>query len=646
MTGGATFHPVGGPIAATFFAVTQPRPVLLLDPDTFEPLPQQLEGFPPQALTPWDAVYSQDGTRLAVALDVYGGPSTVAGSVVMLWDVADPEAQPVVLDVPRYTHGLAFGPDSEQLFTGVHATVAPTDVEPQITLYDLATGSVDRVMRMPSYPFVLSADGTVIAAAAGRGADADIVLADAATGEAIDRLRVHSDTVLGLAFSAEGDELASSAADGAVILWDVASGTAVRQFRGHASAVPGVAFDPTSDSLVSAGADRLVLRWDPSGRSRFAPARATTAAPGVEPPFSQLGARAIVSPDGTRVAYLHHELNAAETPFVVVEVLDVGRGRLGPPVDLRHGQFAGLSWHADGDRFVTTGGDGFIRIWDAASVRLTQERRIGFSTRDAAYVDAARIVVIAGGGAVVQFDERSLEQVGPRFILDVAAPGSGDSRPGHRFDFDFAAIDAADSAPIAAFVTEHAVTRDDDATTRDIGVATDRLIVVDLDAPDKQTVVGLDFDAERVAVSPDGRRAAVTGRRGQVALVDVARAAPVRRPVSGHDGPVASISYANDGGTVVTGGEDGRVSLWDGETGRLMSSTIVGRAGAAAYVGFVPDDTTVVAANWDGEVYELDTRVEHWIGVACDVAGRTLTRAEWRDTFGDRPYRPTCADKG
>jgi hypothetical protein len=41
-------------------------------------------------------------------------------------------------------------------------------------------------------------------------------------------------------------------------------------------------------------------------------------------------------------------------------------------------------------------------------------------------------------------------------------------------------------------------------------------------------------------------------------------------------------------------------------------------------------------------VYELDTRVERWIAFACDLVARNLTRAEWRDTFGARPYRETC----
>ncbi len=38
----------------------------------------------------------------------------------------------------------------------------------------------------------------------------------------------------------------------------------------------------------------------------------------------------------------------------------------------------------------------------------------------------------------------------------------------------------------------------------------------------------------------------------------------------------------------------------------------------------------------------MDTRPEHWIEVACAIAGRNLTEDEWSDAFDDRPYRETC----
>ncbi len=41
-----------------------------------------------------------------------------------------------------------------------------------------------------------------------------------------------------------------------------------------------------------------------------------------------------------------------------------------------------------------------------------------------------------------------------------------------------------------------------------------------------------------------------------------------------------------------------------------------------------------------------DLRPQHLLDVACDLAGRSLTREEWENLVGDRPYRETCPEAG
>jgi hypothetical protein len=43
-----------------------------------------------------------------------------------------------------------------------------------------------------------------------------------------------------------------------------------------------------------------------------------------------------------------------------------------------------------------------------------------------------------------------------------------------------------------------------------------------------------------------------------------------------------------------------------------------------------------------GDGYVWDLRTSAWLRHACAVAGRNLTRAEWRDALGDEPYAPAC----
>lgn len=44
----------------------------------------------------------------------------------------------------------------------------------------------------------------------------------------------------------------------------------------------------------------------------------------------------------------------------------------------------------------------------------------------------------------------------------------------------------------------------------------------------------------------------------------------------------------------------------------------------------------------DGQLYTVTTDVAEWIDFACWLAGRDLTREEWRDSLDERPYDRVC----
>jgi WD40 repeat protein len=651
MTGAIAFHPDDGPVAASFYAATFPRPVVLLDPVTFQEHEQQLDGFPLGGyMVPWDTVYSPDGTLLAVAFDQYGDSGIVQRSHVVVWDIDAPDKPRKVLDVPRFTHGLAFSPDSRQLYTGVDTTLQLSDVDSRISVHDLDTGQVHRTLPLPGYPFALSPDGKTIAAAADDGATGnDLIITDAATGRQTDRLRGHTEDVLDIAFSPDGTQIASSSADRSIILWDTATGAQRQRLRGHASSVPGIAFDPTSDTLISAGADRLLLRWDRTGERQFAPLRTSADTPHTALPFSVVNSAAAVSPGGAAAVFMHGKPNDYGTAQTVLQVLDIGQGRLSQAVDTKHGRLAAVSWHPEGRSFVTVGPDAFVRVWDARHARVVMERPSFVRGLGVAHLGfGEQIVVLGPDGAVERLDADSLQRVGAPFVIpsfktSSAAEEAVTQGGGHRFNFRTAGWFASSDGRTVAGLSEVNGRQDDSVTSSDVTVVEDELVLVDVIDGQVRNRVELGLDAREAAFSPDGERIAVTGVRGQVAMVDVATGSLVRRPTLGHDGKVVSISYAADGEMLATGGEDGRVSLWHGRTGALLSGLTVGRPGTAAYVGFEPDGRTVSVATWDGDVYQLDTRVERWVEFACDVAGRNLTQAEWRDAFGDRPYRETCS---
>jgi hypothetical protein len=45
----------------------------------------------------------------------------------------------------------------------------------------------------------------------------------------------------------------------------------------------------------------------------------------------------------------------------------------------------------------------------------------------------------------------------------------------------------------------------------------------------------------------------------------------------------------------------------------------------------------------DGRAYRWDVRLASWRRHACAVAGRAMTREEWRDALPEYRYAPACA---
>ena len=91
----------------------------------------------------------------------------------------------------------------------------------------------------------------------------------------------------------------------------------------------------------------------------------------------------------------------------------------------------------------------------------------------------------------------------------------------------------------------------------------------------------------------------------------------------------------------MSSGWDGSISLIDGATGELLGTAVVPERTLASAV-FMHDDETVLVASYKQSIYHWDTRPERAREFACDIAGRNLTPAEWRENFPDRPYEDTC----
>ena len=158
-------------------------------------------------------VFSRDGARLA---------TVSADGEVKVWDATrlgeKEKPQTPLQKFLGYSPGpgvnVAFSPDGKWLAFG--------DKEYTVTICDVKTGAVQRVLRG-------------------------------------DRSDVYA-----VAFSPDGHWLASAGEDSTVQVWNSRTGKLIRTFRGHTGLVTSLAFTRDGKFLVSGSRDRTVKLWDVS----------------------------------------------------------------------------------------------------------------------------------------------------------------------------------------------------------------------------------------------------------------------------------------------------------------------------------------------------------------------------------------------
>jgi hypothetical protein len=93
--------------------------------------------------------------------------------------------------------------------------------------------------------------------------------------------------------------------------------------------------------------------------------------------------------------------------------------------------------------------------------------------------------------------------------------------------------------------------------------------------------------------------------------------------------------------TIAVGSNDQTSTLWD-----LSSRTRVGNSfpvehGVIPAPLFEPNGRLLI--DYLANASEWPTDTPSWRRYACRIAGRTLSRAEWRELLPTRPYRPPCS---
>jgi DNA-binding SARP family transcriptional activator/WD40 repeat protein/energy-coupling factor transporter ATP-binding protein EcfA2 len=393
--------------------------------------------------------------------------------------------------------------------------------------------------------------------------------------------------------------------------WDVATRRRARVRLGSDNVVAA--------SFLGAGArvvtvtSRAIEMWNTATLRRLRIVR----------PRVRLGGFASVSPDGRRVA----GLQAGTSPRgASVVFIDATTGQIVPAAAaVNGGGVLSIHFAPDSRTVVTTGDNGVVQLWDAATGALLQTL-VGHGGRVVASAfshDGRTLFTDALDGSILEWDVSHMRGFGRPFRIG-AQPHELANVP--------------QTPPLA-------VSPSGDA----LAVREGRSSVGFYSLPG-----GRRLRTRRAHV---GTVTAVAWSTAELAVAGTAGVALDGRPLSGLRGPVQAVAFSPDG-SLVAAVDLKRLAIWRTATRTFLAGRALGLAGTA--VAFSPDGALLAVGRDDGSVLVVDATsgtVEHvirpvgapYVCLAFSPDGTLITGSwsgileRWNATDGTRIGQPLLA---
>ena len=550
--------------------------------------------------------FSSDGRRIL---------TTSEDKTARLWDANTGDE---LLVFPDHSHAVvaaAFSPDNRLLVT---ASYAPGDVE--LLVWDTETGK--RLLRLagdgsPLYSLAFSLDGRRIVAAMG----ALINIWDSQTGEQVfgsslgcgtdssilvkpmsDGLSFVSfderaakltwsqcagswpDTgcscsgrggveVAGFgwgpllaAFSPDARYIAAvTKSDGTFRVWDTQTERQVFQPDDHHNLCSGtrvdLVFSPNGQFIANVAGDHTVRVWDARTGQELRRLVLLSSPSIVSRSYTTCLTSVAFSLDGQRI------LTSAGNGTIVVWDANTGREllRLGPHAD----RAEAAAFSPDGERIVAARGDHVARVWDAHTGQQVQALiGHGGNVNSAVYSRDGRLILTAS-------DDRTAR------LWDADTGQEKLQLRGH-----------ADSVNSAVFGQDgdRILTASDDGTVRLWDAHTGQELMRFAEQP--KAVLSAMYD-------PDEQRIVTACEDGIARVWNISTGEELLR-LRGHGARAAT--FSPDGQYIATVGDDGLVKLWNGRTGPKMLRafpTLLGHKTAVMSATFSPDGQCILTAGFD-----------------------------------------------
>jgi DNA-binding SARP family transcriptional activator/WD40 repeat protein len=550
---------------------------------------RQVDGLPAGHIDYSSLDFSGDGTRIRA--EVLGpeerGPADNLVGTAVVWDVARP-SRPVFVERFPFRGSTALSPDGRRLY------VAGADAR-SLREYDVDSGVL--VRSAASAPVAvagarsteLSPDGATIAVATG----SQILLFDARTlkrtGPA---LRGHTARINDVSYAPNARLLVSASDDRSAMVWETTSGDPIHRFVGRDS-LRNAAFGTDSRTVYATGGDGLILAWGVSGTSRL-----LTLGEGAVATGRQVYSESFPGPDG-------HTVVRVEAGRLWFEDAVTGAStRRVPTADTR------FAWSPAARWFVSTGSHGVVTVWEAATGRVLARRTVLRPTEEVlvAFGPGANRVYVGSDAMLMTLDRKTLRPAYDDVVLD---------------DTPTAILPHPADGSVIILMQQGRLLRVDPETGATLSSVPSGMLETE----------------DGGALSPSRSLMAATDEHYNVRLLDLETLEWI-----GSDAhiPGDQLAYAPDGRQVAALQAD-RIRVWDGRSGDYQASlALPADLTADPSISYLPDSSGLLVTANDGRTWTVNTRTSTWVARACRIAGRNLTRAEWKQFFPGSPYRLTC----
>ncbi len=439
-------------------------------------------------------------------------------------------------------------------------------------------------------------------------------------GTYLKKLTAHTDRVNSIVTSPDGRYFLSASNDHTAVLWN-SNGTVKYVFRGHTGAVTKAVFSPDGQYILTASADKTARLWDVAGNllAIYSGHKAEI----VAVQFSPDGKHVITaSNDKTAIVWrvlplqpqvLHYDGVVVGAQFLpdgkrilaaggsaddlTVRLWDADR----PAVPLKtypavfgpdrynNRRIYSLDISPDGKRFITTGTDYIVRIWDVDTGKVIHWWRGDADCNNSGWCGATNARYSPDGRYIVTADFGGVIKIYDKDGTPVKTLTNDDHAEIHGI-----AISPDDNLIVSGA---------NDATIKLWNFKTGRLLETFAGGHSKQVnCVNFSSTGDQIVSASDDQTVRLWDLHGKNTLV-----------IDGHAGAVKSAQFSPNSSQIISASFDGTAKIWDLK-GDLVRS-LDRHPDKLEYASFSPNGKEAIIASVDGNaiVWQSPESVYRWI---------------------------------